>query len=64
MTANVGNIDRVVRFALGCALLAYFFLGSGPLAWVAGLVGIVFVVTALAGWCPAYRVLGLNTCGR
>jgi len=63
MTANVGNTDRVIRFAVGCALLAYFFLGSGPASWL-GLIGIVPILTALAGWCPAYRVLGLNTCGR
>lgn len=64
MTANVGNIDRAIRFVVGCALLAYLFLGAGPLSWIAGLAGIVLLFTALAGWCPAYRVLGMSTCGR
>ena len=64
MTANVGNVDRVIRFVVGCALIAYYFLGAGALAWVAGLAGLVLAVTALAGWCPAYRVLGLKTSGR
>jgi hypothetical protein len=64
MRANVGDIERVIRFAAGCALLAYFFLAAGALAWVAGIVGIVLAVTALAGWCPAYRLLGLSTCAR
>ena len=64
MTANVGSIDRVIRFVIGCALIAYYFLGAGSLAWLAGLVGLILAVTALAGWCPAYRVLGLSTCGR
>ena len=63
MTANVGTADRIVRFAVGCALLAYFFLGSGAVSWL-GLIGLVPIFTALAGWCPAYRMLGMSTCAR
>lgn len=63
MTANVGMTDRIVRLAIGCALLAYFFLGTGAISWL-GLIGIAPILTALAGWCPAYRMLGMSTCAQ
>jgi hypothetical protein len=27
-----------------------------------GVIGLVPVLTALVGWCPAYGALGINTC--
>lgn len=51
MTANVGTADRAIRFLLGAALLAFFFFGEGDAHWL-GLIGIVLLLTAVAGWCP------------
>ncbi len=65
MTANVGNIDRIVRFVLGVALIAVALLGivSGPvLYWGAIIVGIVLAGTAAMRFCPLYRILGMSTC--
>jgi DUF2892 family protein len=56
---NVSNIDRLIRFAVGIALLALVFVG--PKSWW-GLVGIVPLATSLVGFCPLYRLLGINTC--
>ena len=56
---NIGTIDRVARIVIGVALLALVFVGPQTL-W--GLVGLVPLGTALIGWCPAYRLLGLKTC--
>ncbi len=59
MRKNVGGIDKGLRTAAGLALLA---LGAfGPLGWW-GLIGIVPLVTGLMGTCPAYSLLGMNTC--
>ncbi len=59
MTRNVGGMDRVVRIVAGLALLA---LGAfGPLGWW-GVIGLVPLATGLAGWCPPYAMLGINTC--
>jgi ABC-type branched-subunit amino acid transport system permease subunit len=59
MTANVGGIDRILRIVAGLALLSLVFVGPQTL-W--GLVGLVPLGTALIGYCPAYTILGLNTC--
>ena len=60
MTRNVGKTDKLLRIGGGLLLLA---LGAfGPLGWW-GLVGLVPLVTGLLGNCPAYGLLGVNTCG-
>lgn len=61
MKTNVGSLDRAVRVGLGLALLSLFFVLEGNTRWLA-LVGLVPLVTALVGWCPAYRLLGVSTC--
>ena len=59
MTRNVWSIDRGLRIAVGLALLA---LGAfGPLGWW-GLIGLVPLATGLMSSCPAYSLLGVNTC--
>jgi len=58
MTRNMRRIDRVVRAILGgllMALAATYVVG--PWGWL----GLIPVVTAVLGWCPAYMVLGIST---
>ena len=55
---NEGTIDRAVRALIGIALLSLVFIG--PKTWF-GLVGIVPLMTAIVGFCPLYRVIGLRT---
>ncbi len=68
MRANVGLLDRIIRIALGLALIvAAFIPGLGLVAnpivqWGAIIVGAVLIVTALLRFCPLYRLLGLSTC--
>lgn len=56
---NEGVMDRVIRIIAGLALLSLVFFGPQTL-W--GLIGLIPLVTGLAGSCPAYRLLGLSTC--
>ncbi len=58
MTKNVGNIDRIVRFVVGFALVVWG-LTSGN--WL-GAIGLVPIATATLRWCPAYLPFGINTC--
>lgn len=63
MTTNMGSIDRVVRVVIGLALLSLIFLLEGGARWF-GLIGIVPILTAVIGWCPAYLLFGISTCPR
>lgn len=58
---NVGGIDRVLRIIVGIALIAFALFGKVDWHWV-GWIGVVPLLTGLAGTCPAYGLIGLNTC--
>ena len=59
MQANVGTIDRILRIALGVALVALAATGH---IGVWGYLGVVPLATGLFRFCPAYRLLGIRTC--
>lgn len=59
MKPNVGGIDRTLRFVVGIVLVALAATGTIG-AW--GYIGIVPIVTAALGWCPAYLPFGISTC--
>lgn len=60
---NVGGVDRVLRIAVGIALLVWFFMDHGQGIWhFAKLIGVVPLLTGLFGTCPIYTILGLSTC--
>ncbi|WP_460854204.1 YgaP family membrane protein [Pseudomaricurvus hydrocarbonicus] len=59
MKTNVGTIDRTIRVVVGLILLALVVVGPKTL-W--GLIGLVPLLTGLVGFCPLYRLIGLNTC--
>ena len=61
MIENVGTIDRIARIVVGLLLLSLVFIG--PQTWW-GLIGFGPLVTGLAGSCPGYTLLGINTCGK
>ncbi|MCB1844320.1 MAG: DUF2892 domain-containing protein [Halioglobus sp.] len=56
---NEGTIDRAVRVLVGAGLLSLVFIGPKS-AW--GWIGVIPLVTGLIGVCPAYKLLGINTC--
>jgi len=57
---NEGTIDRAVRVVLGAAILSLAFIGPQS-AW--GYIGIVPILTGLIGFCPAYKIFGIDTRG-
>ncbi len=59
---NVGSADRVIRIVLGAAILSLFFIYPDASWRYYTLIGIVPILTALAGTCPLYSILGLSTC--
>ena len=61
MAANVGGIDRTLRIVVGIVVLALFFVLEGNARYWA-LLGFVPLFTGLFRFCPAYPLLGVNTC--
>jgi hypothetical protein len=59
MKTNEGGIDRMLRVIVGLAVLSLAFVGPRT-PW--GYVGLVPLLTGLAGFCPLYALLGINTC--
>jgi Inner membrane protein YgaP-like, transmembrane domain len=63
MSVNVGIFDRIARIVVGLALIAfalgYLAPGTGW-NWV-GWIGVVPILTAVFGSCPAYSLFGLST---
>ena len=68
--ANVGSLDRALRFIVGAVLLvapllpplAGIFAGLGAWKFAVAAVGVVMLGTAVFRFCPAYTLLGINTC--
>ena len=58
-SVNEGTVDRIIRVIIGVAVLSLTFAGPKTL-W--GLLGIVPLVTGLAGTCPLYSIVGITTC--
>ncbi len=66
MAKNMGTADRVARFVLAIVVGVLYLAGtiSGALAIVLGIVAIVFLVTSIVGYCPAYVPLKINTAAK
>ena len=55
---NVGKIDRIIRVVLGVLLVGnVFYALQHPIGWI----GVILIVTGIAGICPLYSLLGINT---
>jgi hypothetical protein len=60
---NVGGIDRALRVIAGAALIAFALGVFGPSPYaIYGWIGVVPLLTAFIGFCPAYVLIGLSTC--
>lgn len=58
MQCNVNQTDKLIRIIAGVAIIA---AGVTFQSWW-GAIGLIPLVTGLVRWCPAYQLLGLNTC--
>jgi hypothetical protein len=59
MKTNIGTPDRLLRIVAGLVLIA--LAASGTVGWW-GWLGVVPLATGLFRFCPAYALLGINTC--
>ena len=59
MKKNEGAVDRAVRVVVGLGVLSLMVWGPrSPFARV----GLVPLLTGLAGYCPLYQLAGWKTC--
>jgi len=62
---NMGTVDRAVRAVIGvCLLIAAFTLAplaAGWLHWIAIVIGVILILTAVISICPAYWPFGIRT---
>lgn len=58
MNKNVGNTDRILRIVVGLALIGIAVSGISVWGWI----GVVPLFTGVFRYCPAYSLLGMNTC--
>ena len=64
MKKNVGNGDRFLRIMIGIIALILVMgnVVEGTWMWIALAVGLIMVVSSSLQFCPAYTLLGINTC--
>jgi hypothetical protein len=61
MKCNVGTIDRTLRIAGGLILITLAAMGTiGVWGWI----GLVPLLTGIFRFCPAYPLLGINSCSK
>jgi len=63
MSQNVGTIDRAIRIVIGLVLIAFAIPIGFPATgwnWI-GWIGVVPILTAFIGNCPAYSVFGFSS---
>lgn len=62
MMKNEGTIDRWIR---GIIAIIFFYAGYystvGLWSILAYVLGIVLLLTAITGYCPLYKALGIST---
>lgn len=60
----MGSTDKVVRVlvAIAVALLVYFQVVTGTLAYIFIAIAAIFVLTSVVSFCPLYSLFNLNTC--
>lgn len=66
MKQNMGSADRILRIIIAAILAWLYFSGTvtGTIGIVLVVLGGVFVLTSLIGFCPLYTIFGIRTCPR
>ena len=61
---NMGGADRIIRALIAVAIAVLYFTNviTGTLGIVLLIVGAVFLLTSIVGFCPLYAPFGIRTC--
>lgn len=59
MEKNIGTVDKIIRILIGLVLVALVFVGpQTPWGWI----GVPFILIAVFGVCPFYKIIGVSSC--
>jgi hypothetical protein len=66
MKKNMSTTDRLIRLIVAAAIFTMFYLEviTGVWGYVLLVLGLVLALTSIVGFCPLYKLLGINTMGR
>ncbi len=64
MKINMGKADRAIRILVAAVIAVLYFTQtiSGTLGLVLLVLGGVFLLTSVMGFCPLYAPFGIRTC--
>lgn len=62
MKCNIGKTDRKLRVVVGSVLIITGIVVSGTAGMIMAGVGLIPLLTGLAGNCPAYSIFNIKTC--
>ncbi len=64
MKKNMGSPDRIIRIVAAIVFAVLYFTGTVTGTWgiVLLVLGGIFVLTSLVGFCPLYSIVGMNNC--
>ena len=63
MKKNMGTLDRSIRTVIAVIIGILYFTGqiSGTPATILIIIAIIFLLTSIISWCPAYTLFGFST---
>lgn len=66
MKLNMGSADRIIRALIAVAIAVLYFTNviTGTLGIVLLVLGAVFLLTSIVGFCPLYTIFGIRTCAK
>ena len=66
MKKNMGMADRVIRTLIAVVIAVLYFTGvlGGTVALILGVIAVIFLLTSLVSFCPAYLPFGISTCAK
>ena len=64
MKLNMGTTDRVIRLIIAAiiGILYYYSVITGTRGIILLVFAGVFVLTSVFGFCPLYRLFGIDSC--
>jgi hypothetical protein len=64
MKKNMGSNDKLIRLGIAIIVIILYYkqVLTGTVGLVSLVVAFILTLTSLIGFCPLYRLLGINTC--